>query len=375
MFARSQGQLVGTNGENVVRGADGVEHLLSPMAVAVWSAADGSRGVEGLVEVARTVDDLADRERVFAVLDELAAVGLLVERVAPPVAPTLGRRSLFKSLAAGAAAAAVLTPVVASAGQDTCQDASSFKKSEEQMKSAEVQAFKQEKLLKKKQMQQESSYKKAGGKQEQDQKKLATSQEKEEKALLKKADPNSEETVKATESLRLKQEEEVKKLNSAQAEENKKDLSAQEETQKQADAAEAAACCRVSRAGLMEKHAKARAQFGSGPSLVFIDLPGGLTIQADTRLETIVTGSDQGCELQMELLFDGDASDIDVSGVAKTLLAYASKGEKASLQWGTNGEFAATGVFTWSSGSWTGTGMTTGKPSAARIVIGFLPGA
>lgn len=372
-FARRQGE---ATGDGTVRGADGAEHLLSPVAMAVWTAADGQSGIEALVGAGRAAavangetPESVDRARVFAVLDDLTAVGLLAARVAPPIATTLGRRSLFKSLAAGAAAAAVLAPAVASAADATCQDADAFRKQEEDEKIAEKKIGKQEEKAKQEVQQSEASMKKLGGKQEKDLKKQEAQHEEQRKALKKKVGDGAPDEAKEKEaSLAKKQEEEVKKLGSEQAEEQKKGYAVQEEAQKSAEALDGAGCCKEMRAKQAEQWHKGRTAYGTGPSLVFVDLPGGLTIEARTALETIAAGPD-GCSLEMDLLLDGLDGGKDPGTLAKTLLAYGEKGEPVGLQWGAKGEFAATGTFTWTAGEWTGTGITTLKPTSARVRV------
>ncbi len=80
-------------------------HALGPVAAAVWGAADGTRDVAALVEVARAVDATADARLVWQVLDGLADAGLLEARLAP-AAPVVDRRALLGSLGAAALVAA-----------------------------------------------------------------------------------------------------------------------------------------------------------------------------------------------------------------------------------------------------------------------------
>lgn len=367
-FAHSAGNRAVSAGESVVRGADGVEHMLSPLAMAVWAAADGTRGVTDLMDAAREVDASTDRERIFAILDDLASVGLLAERVTPPAAPTLGRRSLFKTLAATAAAAAVLTPMVASAAQDTCQDADAYRKAEETQKDVEGKVQKQEKQVKQDRTKNEASYKKTSFKSEEKRKQLVDKQESSYKKLQKKGGDEAQQ-----EELQKQQTKELAAFDSEVSEEKQKFSTSQEELDKESASYEAAGCCKEKRHKSMEHWHKRRAQFGSGPSLVYIDLANGLTLEAQTRLETIAQEGEAGCALQMSLTFDGLAEGTDAGALAKTLLAVAEKGEKASLQWGAEGEFAATGTFGGAQAEVTGTSLSTGKPTSTRVGVWFYP--
>lgn len=366
-LARRQGEVVATGGDTIIRSADGAEHLLSPEALAVWSAADGTLGIESLVEAARAADPKATRQTVFAVLDDLAAAGLLAERVAPPA--MLGRRSLFKTLAAGAAAAAVLAPAIASS-KEICADASAFKESENLKKSAEKKQGQEEEKRKKEYYAQEAAQKKQGGKQEQEKKKQEANHEKEEKAAYKKlgnGDTSEEKAKQAWTDLKQKQEEEQKELVGIHDEEARKQSEAVQESKVKAEALDGAGCCSAERQGIMEEDAKKRSQFGQGYSMVFIDLPGGLTIQAETRLESIVVGVGDGCDTQMDLLFDGLSGD-DAGALAKTLVAYANKGVEAGIQWGASGEFAATATLKGGNSEIVGTSETY-KSTSHRVRI------
>ena len=114
--ARTEGVVTRLDGTSlVVRAPGGAEHRLTPVAAAVWAAADGSRTVDELAAVASDrVGCRVDRETVFTALDGLADAGLLVARVAPP-AGELPRRALLRSAAAGLGAIAAGAAFFASA--------------------------------------------------------------------------------------------------------------------------------------------------------------------------------------------------------------------------------------------------------------------
>jgi hypothetical protein len=95
---------------SVVRTAAGAVHHLPPVTLAVWQAADGRTDTQGLLAAARAVDAQATSRTVFNALDALADAGLLAERVAPPAAAGMDRRTVIRTMAAAAGAALVVLP-------------------------------------------------------------------------------------------------------------------------------------------------------------------------------------------------------------------------------------------------------------------------
>ena len=100
----------------VVDATTDATHTLAPVAAAVLRAADGTRDIAALEEVAQAIDPTVDRKSLWALLDRFAGAGLMTAAATPVAATThLGRRAWMTTLVAGGAAAIAGTLVARSA--------------------------------------------------------------------------------------------------------------------------------------------------------------------------------------------------------------------------------------------------------------------
>jgi hypothetical protein len=83
------------------------QYFLSPLAVSVWVAADGTRTIEEIAAVVAEQHPAVDLARVRLELDRLADSSLLENRVSPPVDAPVARRALLRTLASASLGGAV----------------------------------------------------------------------------------------------------------------------------------------------------------------------------------------------------------------------------------------------------------------------------
>ncbi|MEZ4268717.1 MAG: hypothetical protein R3F39_20360 [Myxococcota bacterium] len=335
------GRLVSGEGAPVVCAADGTPHTLSAAAAAVWFAADGQRDAAALqVELAK-VEPGAGRERVFALLDQLSEAGLVEGRLAPPT-DGVDRRGLFQRFAFGAAAAAVVAPVLARAGTaraaaaEVCQDDVAFRHGEMAAKT-EVKGHLKELAGESKEKQQLD----------------------EEAARLK---------------LKLEQAVKAGKDSTESQTKFKKEQDAKQTSYQQESALKAK---KLQPGGDSVRESKMKAtsaqrRFGVGPSAVFVDLPSGEVFEGLVELSDIVMDGDE--KLCTLTLIIESGSTLSVEGGNIQLLDRAFReGQKSGatfgLQWGTEGEFAAVGTVLESVTENVGFDPATGKPTHQRAQV------
>lgn len=92
---------------------------LDPALAALCAACDGTRDIHALTAVVRGVDPAADETAVWAMLDDLAALGCLEQAVAPPTERGFSRRSWLRGMTLGAAAAATVVAARPARAQST----------------------------------------------------------------------------------------------------------------------------------------------------------------------------------------------------------------------------------------------------------------
>lgn len=288
-LAQRCGQLIAGRPLPTVLGKDGVEQILSPLAAAVWQAADGTRDAAALLMEARLLDADATPERVFKALDELYEGGLLDAPVAPPT-EGLDRRGLFKRFAIGAAAAVVAAPAVAKAAEgEACADDSAFHKAEAYDKQMEKQFQSKVKQEEQQKQKAEHYYENKGSDDTQGEQASKQQGKKEEQAL--KADP------------RYLQK-------STRNEQNAKAFS------------------------------KAR-PFGVGQSLIALDIPGYELPDGQTDLSNIVLGTNEnGCTITFEV---DHSTPKETDSFVQVLNEAIKSGKELAIQFGPEGEFASVG--------------------------------
>ena len=145
--AKRQGVMVqlaaaGTNAQLTT--ADGAVHVLPPVTLAVYQAADGRTAPGDLLAAARRVDAAATLTHVYAALDALADADLLVGRVAPPAEAGLDRRTAIRTMALAAGAALAVLPRAARSAAPVVAPATARIANEEEKKAQLVKKRKSE---------------------------------------------------------------------------------------------------------------------------------------------------------------------------------------------------------------------------------------